>query len=331
MTTTWSVKLVDLRHRRAINDNALELQLMVTKLVGGVPETWNPWASPVSVVDNAEIPIPGQPLPDSATATWASELGVDPWDEGYRVRSVDWQLVAGSRSTYACTVRATDRTTYCPEPLIRRSDQTALRSTDRYRDVSPTTSTADGDVISGTAYTEIGGKPEKFRVSQIQIDLVLPWRTDDPNYTDGYPDLKTLIGDKVQKVNSAAFLGFDANSVMLMGVTVDPKEDEYLELTVSFLWDAWYHFEQEPDRDINGNVEREFAGSPAVPRAKTVRWKDMSRGSTDFTAMFSSDELDWAQFGWKSWVTACSGAAAAASYVVTPKATLTTIRTAAVP
>ena len=49
MTTTWSVKLVDLRHRRAINDNALDLQLVVTKLVDNVPATWNPWSSAVSV------------------------------------------------------------------------------------------------------------------------------------------------------------------------------------------------------------------------------------------------------------------------------------------
>jgi hypothetical protein len=58
-----------------------------------------------------------------------------------------------------------------------------------------------------------------------------------------------------------------------------------------------------------------------------VRWKDMSRGTTDFTSMFSTDELNWAQFGWKTWVTACSNASTAASYTVTPKPTLTTIRT----
>ena len=49
MTTTWHVKVNDLRHRRAINDNSLDLQMTVTKFVDNVPATWNPWTSPVGV------------------------------------------------------------------------------------------------------------------------------------------------------------------------------------------------------------------------------------------------------------------------------------------
>ena len=324
MTTTWDVQLVDLRHRRAINDNSLDLSLMVTKRTSGVAATWNPWTSPAAVVNDADIPIPGANLADYENAPWASVLGVfASWATFYRVRSIDWSLAKGSVCTYVCNIHATDRMTYCPEPLVRRSDSTGIRTTDRYRDATPTSTTTDGSTIGGTDYTEIGGKPERFRVTQIQIDLVLPWRTDLTTYIDGYPDLKTLVGDKVQKVNSTAFLGFDAHSVMLMGVNVDPKEDEYLEVTLSFLWDAWYHFEQEPDRDINGEVVREFAST--TPRAKTVRWKDMSRGTSDFTAMFSADELDWAQFGWQTWATACDDAATK-TYTLADQEPLATIR-----
>jgi len=327
MTTTWNVNVVDLRHRRAINDNSLDLQLMVTKLTNGVPVTWNPWTSPTGVVNDAGIPIPGGRLEDYENKPWASVLGTfASWAEFYRVRSVEWQLVPGSVCTYSCTIRSTDRMTYCPEPLIRRSDATGIRLVDRYRNATPTDTTADGTAITGTAYTEVGGKPERFRVSQIRVDLVLPWRTDLSTYTDGHPDLVVLIGNKVQKVNSTAFLGFDARSLMLMGVTVDPKEDEFLEVTVSFLWDSWYHFEQEPDREINGDVIREFAGSPAVARAKTVRWRDMSRGTTDFGTMFSADEEAWAQFGWQTWETACNSLAASETYTTTKTEALTTIR-----
>lgn len=330
MATTWDVKVTDLRHRRAINDNSLDLQLTVTKFVDSVPATWNPWTSPVSVKQDAKIPIPGDRVGDYDTAPWATDLGTfASWADFYRVRFVDWALVKGSRSSYVCTIHATDRTTYCPEPTVRRSDSMGVRTTDRYRDATPTNSTTDGSTIGGTDYTEISGKPERFRVTQIQVDLVLPWRTDLTTYTDGYPDLKTLIGDKVQKVNSTAFLGFDAHSLMLMGVNVDAKEDEYLEVTVSFLWDGWYHFEQEPDRDINGNVVTEFVST--TPRAKTIRWKDMSRGTTDFGLMFDADEESWAQYGWQTWTSACTGAATAASYTVTGKETLTSIRNLAVP
>ena len=75
MATTWDVKVTDLRHRRAINDNSLDLQLTVTKLVDNVPATWNPWTSPVTVKQDAKIPVPGDRVGDYDAAPWASELG----------------------------------------------------------------------------------------------------------------------------------------------------------------------------------------------------------------------------------------------------------------
>lgn len=326
---TWTVTLQDLAHTRAINDNTLELTLLVRQDTAGTPDTWNPWTSPVSVNTGAEIPVPGDRLSDYDNAAWATELGTfSNWAAVYRVRSVSWRLVKDSLSAYLCTIRATNRTTWCPEPTVRRSDSAGVRSVDRYRDATPTTSTLDEDTIGGTAYTEIGGKPQKFLVSTIDLQIVLPWRTDDAAYTDGYPDLKTLIGAKLQTVNSATFLGFEPNSLMLTGVDVDPKQDENLEVTVSFRYDSWYHFNQEPDREVNGDVKVEKVGSEW--QAKTVRWRDMSRGTTDFNSMFSADEKAYAQYGWQAWDTVCSENFMA-SYAQTEKKPLTSIRSEAVP
>jgi len=326
---TWIVKLQDLAHTRAINDNTVELTLLVRQDTTGTAQTWNPWTSPKTIQTAADIPVPGDRLGDYDTAGWASELGTfASWADQFRVRTVSWRLVKDSMSAYLCTIRATNRTTYCPEPTVRRSDSAGVRSVDRYRDATPTTSTVDEDTIAGTAYTEIGGKPQRFLVSTIDLQIVLPWRTDDAAYTDGYPDLKTLIGDKLQKVNSATFLGFEPNSLMLTGVDVDPKEDEYLEVTVSFRYDSWYHFNQEPDREVNGDAILEKVGS--IWRAKTVRWRDMSRGTYDFNNMFSTDEKAYAQYGWQAWDTVCLGAFMA-SYDQTEKKPLTALRSEAVP
>ncbi|MGA1045392.1 MAG: hypothetical protein ACO3ZY_09345 [Phycisphaerales bacterium] len=325
MTTTWTTKLIDVRHRRAINDNRVALVLHVSKQTSGSPDTWNPFVNPGKVRDDAEVPIPGDLIGDYDTAAWASVLGTfEGWEDFYRVREVDWSLVANSRSTWQAVVRATNHISWCPEPLIIRSDSSRSRVADRYRDVVPTTSTADGDTITGTAYTEQAGKPEKFQVSQVAVNLTLPWFSDTPNYTDGYPNLPNLVGDRLNRVNSSSFIGFAAKSLMLMGVDVDPVEDEFLKVTVSFLWDGWFHLDQVPDLYSNGDVKVNSSN-----QAATVKWQKRYQGTTDFGAMFSADEESWAQYGWKHWTAACTNAASAATTPVTKQNPLATIRTAA--
>jgi hypothetical protein len=331
--STWHVTLEGLRHHREINNSTLELVLVVEQHdENGVPVTWNPWTSAAAVTNGADIPVPGDRMNVLATASWATLLGTlpSPWKFNYRVRTLDWAYIPGSRSAYSCTIRASDRTTYCPEPQVKRQDSATVRIVDRYRDAAPTAATTDGTAITGTDYTEISGKPERFRVSQVAVNITMPWRTDSTVYADGWPDLTTLAGGRLQKVNSVSFLGFEARSLMLVGVDVDPKQDEYVELTWSFLWDSWFHFEQEPDRDVAGNVTKQLDAG-GVSRAKTVRWKDMSAGAVDFGSVFTADEESWAQYGWQAWNYSCENAAAAATYAVTEKEPLTGIRSVAVP
>lgn len=323
MTTTWPTRLVDLRHRRVIHDNSLTLTLYVEKKVDGVVTAWNPWTSPDSVVTGAEIPVPGDRIGDFDTAAWASILGTfASWADDYRVREIDWQMVGGSMSMWSCTISCSSHVTYCPEPLIIRSDSMRTRTVDRWRDATPTTSTADGATISGTAYTEVSGVPEKFQVSQIAINLTLPWFSDTTVYADGYPNLANLIGAKVGKVNSASFIGFEANSLMLMGVDVDPKQDEYLQVTVSLLWDGWFHMDQVIDRYPNGDPKL------TTGQATTVKWQKRYQGTTDLGTMFSADEKLYAQYGWQAFTQVC-GTFQSSAYATTKKEPLPSVRTAA--
>jgi len=328
---TWIVKLVDLQHSREITNNTLDLTLSVQQVDEfGAPVLWNPWSQYVEVRDEAKIPVPGDRAAWADPYPWADELGTFPdWKYDYRVRKVRWTQDRSGRCVYLCDIHYTSHVAYCPEPNVVRSDVVAARAADRYRDEVPTSSTQHGDAITGTNFVDVVDKPQRFTVPQIQIELVLPWRTDEAAYADGWPDMEALFADKVNKVNSAAFLGFPVRSVMFEGAYARPRRDESIDVVMSFRWDQWYHFTQEPGRDRQGNVVTALLGTPPAQHVKDVTWSDASVGSVDFTSMFSTDELGWAQSGWQYWSSACSGAEAAASYQPTEVKPLTSIRSAA--
>lgn len=326
----WHVNITNLQHRREIGNNSLTLTASVWQTdANGVQLKWNPWLSPSTMFQSADIPFPGDRIGDFDNAIWASQIGAAAswpyYADFYRVRTVDWSgPIAGSISSYQVIITATDHSSHCPEPLIERQDSLSLRKVDRYRREVPTTATSNGAVISGTNYSETNGKPEAFEVPQVRILLTGTWLSDDPNYTDGWPDFTTLFAPAVNRVNSVAFLGFPINSVKFVGAAITPKQHEASEVTLEFVWDQWFHFEQEPTRHIDG--------SPKLSNGvcTEVKWKDTAVGAYDFTTLLTDDELAWAEDGWKAWYTTCTpvGQAQARN---TKTATWTAIKTEAVP
>jgi hypothetical protein len=328
----WDVNLIGLDHERAFNDNSLTLTLTVQQLDGsGQPVYWNPWFNPDTVRTDAGIPTPGERLTDVDSYSWAAKLGPTAswpsWKDAYRVRKVRWASVNNGIQLYRCTLLLTDRTMYCPGPFVLRSDGTSLRQVDRFRDENPSASTTDGTLLLGTSPIKGSGmKPERFEVTQVVINLTFPFRTDTSIGTYGWPNIADLFADKIRKVNSTAFLGLPIGSVMLTGIEVDPKEDEHVELTAQFVWDEWFHMNQEPvyQEGTNDVIEPVEIAGVQVP---VVKWRSMSKGSEDFAAMFTADEAAWAVNGWRAFDTSCSGLMAS-TYATTNKEPLPTLRPA---
>lgn len=336
-TTLYQFTLRGMQHSRQIGDSSITLVATVNAFDSVTDQNviWSPWSNPTSLVD-AGFPTVGQTLYDirpgpSETNHWLYSLApFASWATYYRVRQIDWSAVPDSKghSVWEARIHATDHRIYCPEPQIQRQDVMKARTADRYRVDTPNSDTVDEDEATGDP-TELAGKPEKFQVAQVAFTLTLPWWTDTEGYIDGYPRLDELVGPRLNKVNTNAFLGFPAHSVMLVGVDVQPVRDESLRVSLQFLWDAWYHFDQEPVLDVDQRPAVELDNEdPPLPRCVKVFWKDRSAGVTDLGAMFSEDELDWSQFGWKTWVTACSDAAASINdgYELTVQESLTADR-----
>jgi hypothetical protein len=336
-TTLFKFTLRAMQHSRQIGDSSITLVATVNAFDSATFQNiiWSPWSNPVTLTE-AGFPVVGQTLYDirpgtGQTSHWLYSLSpFADWARYYRVRQIDWSAVPDSKghSVWEARIQATDHRIYCPEPQIQRQDVMKARVADRYRDDTPNSDTVAEDEAIGDP-TEIAGKPEKFSVAQVSFTLTLPWWTDTDGYTDGYPRLDELVGPRLNKVNTNAFLGFPAHSVMLVGVDVQPVRDETLRVSVQFLYDAWYHFDQEPLLDVDQRPRIALDNEdPPVPRCEKVLWKDRSAGVNDFDSLFSEDELDWAQLGWKSWVTACSDAAASFSdgYALTVQESLTADR-----
>jgi hypothetical protein len=69
-------------------------------------------------------------------------------------------------------------------------------------------------------------------------------------------------------------------------VTFNPVKYEFYEVTFDFLFCPFFHHEQVPDLAPDGRADRVSTGP------KTVKWKRLPRGETDFNNIYGgSTEL----------------------------------------
>jgi len=60
---------------------------------------------------------------------------------------------------------------------------------------------------------------------------------------------------KAGKRNSSTFYGFDAGSVLFMGMSVQRQTETSWDVTYNFAWDAFFHMRQVPDKDDDGEIQ----------------------------------------------------------------------------
>ena len=306
MPTTWTKTRIGMTFTRGLPPAGSQLEYVYRVTARdtstSVSQTWDPFTYALNLEDDAGIPRPGDTVADF-DATLAGT-----WAEKFRFRKLAWTPVTEGLSMWDVRMMATSKDVWCPEPNVLRSDSTQTRRVELYRTDEPATAGAAGTTISGTNYADKEGKPQHRDVSQVVITVQFLWNTAETGV--GYPNLATGAAE-TKKRNTAQFIGFPAGSVLFDGISVDPEEDEYVRLTYTFIYDAWYHLEQQPELDPEQRVEVNATGN-----AETVKWFQPYPNTYDFDELFGAYELAWLEDGWLAWTTpgeACTAPSASAT------------------
>ena len=306
MPTTWNKTKIGMTFTRGLPPAGSQLEYVYRVWARDsstlVSQTWDPFEYALNLEGEAGIPRPGDTVKDfdiSLVGTWA---------EKFRFRTLSWSPVDSSLSAWDVRMTATSKDVWCPEPNVLRSDSTQTRRVELYRTDEPATAGAAGTTISGTNYADKEGKPQHRDVAQVVITVQFLWNTAETGV--GYPNLATGAAE-INKRNTSAWIGFPAGSVLFAGISADPDQDEYVRLTYTFIYDAWYHLEQQPELDPEQRVEVNATGN-----AETVKWFQPYPNTYDLDELFGNYELAWLEDGWLAWTTPgeeCTAAAAAST------------------
>jgi hypothetical protein len=219
---------------------------------------------------------------DEAYATAASGML---WERYAVCRSISYRVIGGGRAVVFTCVYSTQ---FAEDPSARgtfilpsRTDYVArVRSTNIFRtgwSVAPSNTNASAD-IGGTAVSN-GTAAKSEQVPQLQIRVSL---TSDA-FTNPMTQVATLSSSFMDRINSAAFAGFPAGTLVCEGFSVQKNGNgiNFYDVVYEFLYDQWFHLEQVCDTDEKGYPILNSSQAP-----KTVKWKRVARNTADFNDLF---------------------------------------------
>lgn len=208
------------------------------------------------------------------------------WERYAVCRNISHRLIAGGKAVVFTCVFATqwqeDPNVLGTFILPSRTDYVArIRSTNIYRtgwSVAPSNTNASSD-IGGTAVST-GTAAKSEQVPQLQIRISL---TSDA-FTNPMTQVATLSSDFMNKINSAAFAGFPAGTLICEGFTVQKNGNglNFYDVVYEMLYDQWFHLEQVCDTDEKGYPILNSSQAP-----KVVKWKRVARDTKDFNDLFN--------------------------------------------
>lgn len=270
------------------SEGAIMMQIIVEKIPAGappaVPNIDNP--DDIAALRTAGIlPLVGALFPGASSATW---------ENAARFRGYTAEYLEGGK---ALRLGLKWTTRYCMDPTLPIANPyvSALQlpaSTEyvaRTRTINlyrASWTTAPPAALDATA-ADIGGSSIKQQdqgstqqVPQVAVRMRIMRDATLASVQAQAATVSTWIGYR----NSATFLGFVANSLVIEGVSVVESQDEFYEVIFEMLYDAYYHHEQVPIVDADGKPKRTAAGELA-----DVRWKRLPRPSADFNNIFAGD------------------------------------------
>lgn len=130
------------------------------------------------------------------------------------------------------------------------------------------TQPADGTYVAGGNQIHSGGKAVSVAVPKTELSLS-ETVFGEYFYLNG---VQQLAG----KRNSSNFYGFNAGSVLFTGMSVQRNDIGTWDATYTFVWDAWSHLRQAPERNDDGDVV-------VVDGVVNVSWKQPFPQTVAFT------------------------------------------------
>jgi hypothetical protein len=318
---TWQKTITHMRHRRVAppEPSTVELTWKVKNVdASNVEQAWDPFTYGLSIVDDAGLPIPGSKLTGHLPNTTSGD-----WSVLFRCRELNWEHLNDSFSVWQLRAVFSCKDAFCPLPHIFRTDSTRFRTVDMWHAGAPTQtmveSSAQWHEVAAADYQPVAqfNKPVKYEVPQQELVVSYVWNTSIPSSTgNGYPNVQAVVDssyDFLNARNDTEFLGFPKGTVRLMGVTVDPDEDEYVRVSYQFVYDYWGFMSQvpkalpgtsgafQPVKDANGNYY------PAT----VVFDQGTYGGFAEFNDLLSANDVNYLVKGWVHYDTvACETPAA---------------------
>jgi hypothetical protein len=270
------------------SEGVLMMQLVVEYTAIGLPPTTPDINNPddIAALRTAGIlPLVGSLFPGASSATW---------ENAARFRGYTAEYMDGGK---ALRLGLKWTTRYCMDPTLPIANPyvsslqlpvsteyvARTRTINLYRaswtTAPPAASDATGADIGGSSIKQ-QDQGSTQQVPQIAVRMRIMRDATLASVQAQAATVSTWIGLR----NSATFLGFAANTLIVEGVSVVETQDEFYEVVFEMLYDAYYHHEQVPIVDSDGKPKRTSAGE-----LSDVRWKRLPRSSADFNNIFAGD------------------------------------------
>ena len=237
-----------------------------------------------AIVTEGHLPVQDEPYLTIGTG--------HTWQQFARSRGFTLSLLEGGRAVRA-DIRFSTRYVVNPNsvatPLYMLPAHTSYVTTARTMQVYRTSWTTNPPTTSSnSSATDIGGTSlsgadgsQSIQIGQVRVRMVVMQDASAVGMSSAAAKLSSYGGT----INSAAFGGFPAYSLICEGVSLEKEPGtEFYNVTFEFLFDRYYHFNQVVTMDADGRPRMTTAGA-----LSEVKWQRLPRTATDFNNIFGGD------------------------------------------
>lgn len=282
MPTTYSYtdQVIDQNVGNLASESSIAIRRTITSSAGAI----DPVNEVEAIVTAGVLPVQDEPYGVSGTGySWQQFAR----SRGYSLRLLEGgqALVAEIRFSTRYIVNPNSTSTVLYMLPANTSYVTTARTMQVYRTswtVNPPTSSSNSSAtdIGGTSLSGADGS-QSIQIGQVRVRMVVMQDASAVGMSSAAAKLSSYGGT----INSAAFGGFPAYSLICEGVSLEKEPGtEFYNVTFEFLFDRYYHFNQVVTMDADGRPRMTTAGA-----LSEVKWQRLPRTATDFNNIFLGD------------------------------------------